>query len=521
LEQQLIAKHGVKSPCAVGFRVFENPDVYESNDTWGRDFAFNYDELKPLLEDRTVKKIILERTNTEDQWLSVQRACWFHDMTDHHERDAHRDQQRMVSERAQNGVFCGGPKIANFTTYKQTKDRMYRRWHHYLDSDYQPYIAIKTEDLDKLKADPSELQQFLLPPPTCESCSNMSRTITEIKHMVDEHYPDMFKQHVQLRDTPDPREGMSDIHFALLPGYKVLGETSVNLSELPWVYQCGLESAVRTGSKVTFWYRGFPQGHVHDDITDGKLHLKHHAFQGGTQTGDWWHAHSRNETLTCPNSEVTVSDFIRQDILHRFGGIYMDLDLIILDDRLPHGPDGIPAQHVTNAWKDQTMVGNYLKYSPTTRFGKCMFEMWKLHWDAYVNHNAKCVGLCHESDGRDVDKQWGFMGPSLVTHAYLSCKDDNVSVYPPSAFGNDPHPCNLGLVHNDAVTLKGNAYALHTCHELATAVEDLGSNLKQNTTMANVMLDRCPKTNMRMRSRKAPRRTQVSQSLMAYFLRHP
>jgi len=322
---------------------------------------------------------------------------------------------------------------------------------------------------------------------------------------------------VQLPDTPDPREGMSDIHFALLPGYQVIGESRIGLSELPWVYQCGIESSLRTGSKVTFWYHGFPEGDVHDDITDGKLEVKRHTFQSGTQTGDWWIAHSINDTLACPNAEVTVSDYMRQDILQRFGGIYMDLDLIILDDRLPHGPDGLPSQVNDNdVWKDHALVGNYLKYSPTTRFGQCMFDTWKLHWDAYLNHNTECARGCHSRD-RDFDTAWGFMGPSLVTHAYVSCKDDNVSVYPASAFGNDPYPCNVGLVHDSAIELNGDAYALHTCHEVVSAVENLGVSMKRNTTMANVMQDRCPRTLMRMHSRKTDRKQHVSQNLMAYF----
>jgi hypothetical protein len=355
----------------------------------------------------------------------------------------------------------------------------------------------------------------------CESCSRMGRTIAELKHMVEEHSQELFSERgMQLPDTPDPREGMSDIHFGLLPGYQVLSKTSINLSELPWVYQCGIESAVRTGSKVTFWYRGFLTGDVHDDITGGKLLLRHHAFKEGTPTGDWWFANSKNKTLTCPNAEVTVSDYIRQDILQRFGGIYMDLDLIILDDRLPHGPDGLPAQMANEVWRDQALVGNYLKYSPTSRFGQCMFDMWKEHWDAYVKHHVECAGGCQSSEGRDLNKQWGYMGPTLVTHAYLKCKDETVSVYPPSAFGNAPWPCNINLVQNDEFPLKGNAYALHTCHELAYAIDDLGGNMKRNTTMANIMQDRCPNTMMRMYSSNATRNKQVSQRLMDYVHKH-
>jgi hypothetical protein len=276
---------------------------------------------------------------------------------------------------------------------------------------------------------------------------------------------------------------------------------------------------------VTFWYRGFEGGHVIDDISDGKLKLKAHTFERGTLTGDWWFAHSRNATLSCPNAEVTVSDYIRQDILHRFGGVYMDLDMIILDNRLPHGPDGLPSQQYGNGWADQVLVGNFLKYSPTSRFGQCMFDMWKLHWDAYRNHHAECGGGCHGFMGpngdRDFDEQWGFMGPTLVTHAYLSCKDGDVSVYPPSAFGNDPYPCNRNFLRDDATELRGNAYAMHTCHDVASAVEELGSNLKRNTTMAHVMQDRCPQTTMRMYSGKAVQKRQVSQNLMANIRKHP
>jgi hypothetical protein len=345
--------------------------------------------------------------------------------------------------------------------------------------------------------------------------------MSEIKRMVEERSESFREQQVRLPNTSDPREGMSDIHFALLSGYQVLGESTIKLSELPWVYQCGIESAVRTGSKVTLWYRGFQGGHVIDDISDGKLNLRAHAFQHGTDTGDWWFAHSRDKKLLCPNAEVTVSDYIRQDILHRFGGIYMDLDMIILDDRLPHGPDGLPSQSVKDVWMDQKLVGNFLKYPRASRFSQCMFDTWNLHWDAYVNHHDECAGKCQPAPAdRDIDNEWGFMGPSLVTHAYASCMDANVSLYQPSAFGNDPYPCNLDFVMNDKFTLKGNAYALHTCHELATAVEDMGANLKRNTTMANVMQDRCPKTSMRMYSRSAQRNQQVSQNLMAYFHLH-
>jgi len=544
----LLEQNMTNPRCAVGFRAFENVGEYESDGFMAPNL------VKTLLEDHTVKKVILERKDTNAQWVSVQRACWFREWSDHHENDSHTDQRSMTMDHVRNGEFCGLNPIRNFTLYQQGKRGMYRRWYEYMDGTSQPYLSIKTEDLDKLKADPSRLLEFVLlrprpkpkpqapqaqaptakaqaPPPeapelkpqtlTCESCSTMTRTISELKTMVGQRSHELFpEQPLPLPDTPDPRAGMSDIHFALLPGYQVLGKTSIKLSEMPWLYQCGVEAAVRTGSNVTFWYRGFPEGSVHDDITDGEVKIKHHTFVKGTQTGDWWFANSKNHTLDCPNAEVTVSDYIRQDILQRFGGVYMDLDLIILDDRLPHGPDGLPAQMANDVWQDQALVGNYLKYSPTSKFSQCMFDMWKSHWDAYVHHRAECAGGCPSSEARDLNKQWGFMGPTLVTHAYLSCKDHNVSVYPPAAFGNAPWPCNQNLVENDKFTLN-DAYALHTCHELAYAVEDLGASLNQTSTMANLMQDRCPKTRKRLYSGKAAQDKKVAQNLMAYFRRYP
>jgi len=376
-------------------------------------------------------------------------------------------------------------------------------------------LRLPDSEAPETKVDPGRPEKGESPP-SCELCSRMTRTISELKHMVVERSEELSEQVVPLPDTPDPREGMNDIHFGLLPGYQVLGKNNMSLSELPWVYQCGIESAVRTGSKVTLWHRGFEQGDLHDDITGGKLRLKQHWFQRGTQTGDWWFANTVNRTLTCPNAEVTVSDYIRQDILKRFGGVYMDLDVIILDDRLPNGPDGLPAQRANDVWQDQALVGNFLKYSPTSRFGQCMFDMWKTHWDAYVRHHAECAAGCQFSEDRDLNKQWGFMGPTLVTHAYLNCKDKNVSLYPPSAFGNDPWPCNINLVQNENFQLKG-AYALHTCHELAYAVDDLNANMERNSTMAKIMQDRCPATMKRMYSPNISRKRQVAQSLLAHY----
>jgi len=164
LDQVQFELHGAKPHCAVGFRAFENPEVYGSKklDGW-MDFGFNYDEMKPLLEDPTVKKIVLDRDDTNAQWFSLQRSCYFRDMSDHHEHDSHSDQQQMTTEHVQNGEFCGPPIVSNFTLFEQTKHNMYRRWYDLLESTSQPYVAIKTEDLDKLMADASQLREFLFP----------------------------------------------------------------------------------------------------------------------------------------------------------------------------------------------------------------------------------------------------------------------------------------------------------------------------------------------------------------------
>merc|ERR1712008_611970 len=113
-------------------------------------------------------------------------------------------------------------------------------------------------------------------------------TISELKHMVVERSEELSEQVVPLPDTPDPREGMNDIHFGLLPGYQVLGKNNMHS-----------KGGRRPGT-------------------------------GGLRT------------------------VIR-------GGVYMDLDVIILDDRLPNGPDGLPAQRANDVWQDQALVGNFLK----------------------------------------------------------------------------------------------------------------------------------------------------------------
>jgi hypothetical protein len=162
LEQVQLQLHGAQSPCAVGFRAFENPDVYGSPNVKHTmvDFVFNHDELKPLLEDSKVKKIILERRNTTAQWFSLQRACRFGDWSDHHGHDEFSEQLERIK---QCGKCCGPPVVANKALFHQTKHDMYRRWYNFLDRTSQPYVSIKTEDLDTLAADPSQLREFLFP----------------------------------------------------------------------------------------------------------------------------------------------------------------------------------------------------------------------------------------------------------------------------------------------------------------------------------------------------------------------
>jgi len=164
LEQVQLELHGAQSPCAVGFRAFENPDVYGSPDLQHTmDFAFNYEEMKPLLEDSAVKKIILKRRNDKDQWFSNQRACRFGDMSDHHGHDSNSDQLDIIVEHALEGQFCGPHVISNYTLFKHTKLYMYNRWRYLLNLTSQSYITIETEDLDKLKADSAQLRKFLFP----------------------------------------------------------------------------------------------------------------------------------------------------------------------------------------------------------------------------------------------------------------------------------------------------------------------------------------------------------------------
>lgn len=151
-----------KPTCAVGFRAFENPVVYGNHSAYQGNFLFNYEEMKPILENPMVKKIILERSDTKAQWLSFQRACSFGDMSDHHHHDSHIDQLGTVTEHVQSGDVCGTRVVSNFTLFEHTKHDMYRRWYNLLDSTSQSYMVVKTEELDNLEADPSQLHEFVL-----------------------------------------------------------------------------------------------------------------------------------------------------------------------------------------------------------------------------------------------------------------------------------------------------------------------------------------------------------------------
>jgi hypothetical protein len=329
----------------------------------------------------------------------------------------------------------------------------------------------------------------------------------------------------------DPKESIScehyavpegspakDIHFVLESGYSVKKKSGdIKVSSLPWMYQCSIESAIATEAQVTLWYDGYNR--VIDDVFGRRLRTRHHSFDPKTETGQWWMQHSSNGTLHCPHSDVTKADFVRIDLLHRFGGVYVDLDMIVLSNAILAVQDGFAAQQYGGA---HSLTNSFAKLRKGHRFAECWLATWRKHWKMYVADLEEC----QESEGRDCSNRpdWGFMGPATVTDAYLSCPDD-VAIFPPAAFGHD-RPCSFDffdsapkediaeltsicaghssnlekLLPNKDPMFVGRI-AHHSCNMGTTRLNKLAADsngLDHSSFIGKAMKQRCPKTMARM-----------------------
>jgi hypothetical protein len=151
----------LESPCAVGFKVM-GPDVD----------AFSLHDTESLLADPRVKKIILDRRSTRDQWLSRQWACWSNDYSSHKAGSANPtkgsrpmlfakhgvDFARMkedgswknwVEDRVREGKYCKCGRSTELLAFKASKSKMYNAWRLVLRRTQQTWLELQTERLNE------------------------------------------------------------------------------------------------------------------------------------------------------------------------------------------------------------------------------------------------------------------------------------------------------------------------------------------------------------------------------------
>jgi len=119
-------------PCQVGFAMMgTSADMFTHNETLG------------LLEKWVIRKVLLKRENTSEQWISHETACWFGDFSPHSTRSDHIEHLKEARERLQRGETCDGRSLEKF---QRKKDAQYSEWMTALGD--QPRIELTTEKLD-------------------------------------------------------------------------------------------------------------------------------------------------------------------------------------------------------------------------------------------------------------------------------------------------------------------------------------------------------------------------------------
>merc|ERR1719482_338636 len=102
--------------------------------------AFSIRDTMAILKDRRVKKIILERRSTRDQWLSRQWACWSNDFSSHKVGSYNQTMTGMAEllrmrqdgswkkwtqDRAREGLHCKCGQSTRYDNFKAFKDDVY------------------------------------------------------------------------------------------------------------------------------------------------------------------------------------------------------------------------------------------------------------------------------------------------------------------------------------------------------------------------------------------------------------
>jgi hypothetical protein len=146
--------------------------------------------------------------------------------------------------------------------------------------------------------------------------------------------------------------------------------------------RCALEAALRASPQVVLWLSGIePHSHVLDRARArwaawrgtvmklrnerealGQLAVRLHRFHPNTTIGSWLKAHGirgsykQEDWLAAMDAPgwphpAIITDLIRLDILESEGGIYLDLDVVILQHRMVQLPDGIARQAASLPWQ--------------------------------------------------------------------------------------------------------------------------------------------------------------------------
>ena len=265
------------------------------------------------------------------------------------------------------------------------------------------------------------------------------------------------------------------------------------LSKMKLAHQCALESMVRLGMNVTMWTRGHD---LVDDLDLG-ITIRRHAFSNESTLGRWWYVQRIPEQGILGGYDT--ADIMRMDVLERYGGVYVDNDVIVLSDNITRVGRGLARQNLVGAHMLNNAVLKFPAHDPFIK--RCVDDLIRV-WEAYADgktwrprpgtetprwgpYAGSCTGmrwLCYAMGS------YGFLSPALFTRVFLYNWDPGITVYPGKAFGYDFN-CNVhGMLRPAHEVDTHGRLVLHMCGTSASTVPIQGSYLDR------VYRERCPAT---------------------------
>lgn len=199
---------------------------------------------------------------------------------------------------------------------------------------------------------------------------------------------------------------------------------------------------VRLGLNVTMWTRG-------QDLVDD-LHLgvtvRHHVFSNSTKMGRWWHKQSIPQQGILGGYDT--ADIMRIDVLERYGGVYVDNDVIVLSENITRVGRGLARQNLLGAHMLNNAVLKFPAHDPFIQ--RCIDDLIRV-WEAYADGKKWRPSALSESQrwgsyaGSCVGAHWlcyamgsyGFLSPALFTRVFFYNWDPTITIYPGKAFGYD------------------------------------------------------------------------------------